>query len=333
MPLVIEGDQNSDWPKVQSLDVDLRGSRSAWRDRLRKMDPEEFRGYAVTPTGQKLAETYAWFIDTVSLIGRERGIVPTLPPAATVDDVPLAKTLTSAAQLRADGAPPVLADWTSPGIAFKNRSTGDGRALAGDITWAAPPLPLMAQLDDAHGSMPTMQSQMAGGITTLEWQGDSLAATGVLDDTDTGRATAEALSTGRFGVSIDLAVEEFEVVLSGMDDEGGLLLVADASAAEDAGLAGEDDTVLPFRVEDELFVVTKGVVRGATVVPFPAWADAGITITASGEEDAPTWVRPLHPQTLVITRRAKGTRLANDTSTVATVSTDGTLHYQGRTLQ
>jgi len=201
-------------------------------------------------------------------------------------------------------AAPVLAEWTSPGIAYLDTKTGDGRALSGEIDWRTPPLPLMAQLEDAHGSMPVMQSRMAGGINQLAIEGLAVPASGVLDDTETGRLALEALQTGRYGVSIDLAVSEAEYVLSNLDDDVSPIILA--SISEEHGLAESDDLVLPMSVDDELFVVTRGTIMGATIVPFAAFADARIVLTASGEDGYPEMIRLAPAPHLLVTARPAG---------------------------
>jgi hypothetical protein len=233
------------------------------------------------------------------------------------DTVEPMHTLTSAAAIRAAGTPPVLATWSSPGLAYLNTPTGDGRALTGDITWATLPLPLMAQLEDAHGSMPTMRSQMAGGIDHIALDGNAFPASGVLDDTEDGRAALSALETGRYGVSIDLAVEEWEMALDA-EAWGWLFGIEQEEAedpppanegpsmAKDAGLVPEDAIVFKETSEDELLVITKGRIRGATIVPFAAFEKARIVITASGEQGAPEMIRYTAPITLVITRAPAG---------------------------
>ncbi len=236
----------------------------------------------------------------------------------TVDTVnPIAAALTAAAEERATGAPPILATWASPGIAYLNQKTGDGRALTGDISWAALPLPLMAQLSDSHGGMPVMESHMAGGIDALALEGNAFPASGVIDDTEHGREALTALETGRYGVSIDLAVEEWEMALDA-EAWGWLFGIEQEDAedppppnegpseAKDAGLVKEDAIVFKESSDDELLVITKGRIRGATIVPFAAFEDARIEITASGEQGAPEMIRYTAPITLVVSRVPAG---------------------------
>lgn len=282
------------------------------------------------------------FYDEVVDEAGERVYSPPIGEPATVKPVNLdglKSVLLAAAGDRAE-APGVLAEWTSPGIAYLNQKTGDGRALTGEIGWRKLPLPLMFQPEDAHGSMPTMQSRMAGGINQLAIEGDAIPASGVLDDTETGVAAQAALATGRYGVSIDLGVDEAEYVLKdAANEDGGLLIIADGEAdgdaarsvAEENGLAGPDDLVLPMSVDDELFVVTRGTIMGATIVPFAAFADAKILLTASGEEGYPEMIR-LAPARYVTLVAMVGPRLMRgDGTVVASIGSDGTLHYHGRT--
>jgi hypothetical protein len=95
----------------------------------------------------------------------------------------------------------------------------------------------MFQPASAHGSVPTMQSVMAGGIDQLGVEDKAITASGTLDDSEHGAAAAAALATGRFGVSIDLAVHDWEEVynsdmFAGIDE---LFAAASGSTSLDLG--------------------------------------------------------------------------------------------------
>jgi hypothetical protein len=137
---------------------------------------------------------------------------------------------------------PSLAQWTSPGIAYLDTLTSDGRALTGEIDWRPPPLPLMFQPASAHGSVPTMQSVMAGGIDQLSIEDKAITASGSLDDSEHGQAAAAALATGRFGVSIDLAVHDWEEVYNKDMFAGLEELFASASGSTSLSLGARDES-------------------------------------------------------------------------------------------
>jgi hypothetical protein len=137
---------------------------------------------------------------------------------------------------------PSLAQWTSPGIAYLDTLTSDGRALTGEIDWRPPPLPLMFQPASAHGSVPTMQSVMAGGIDQLSIEDKAITASGSLDDSEHGAAAAAALATGRFGVSIDLAVHDWEEVYNKDMFAGLEELFASASGSTSLSLGARDES-------------------------------------------------------------------------------------------
>lgn len=343
--------------------------------------------------------------------------------ADTVEPMTIRDALRAAADARQDAAPPVLARWESPGIAFLDTLTSDGRALTGEIDWRQPPLPLMFQPDSAHGSIPTMTSRMVGGIDKLTTEGNAISASGSLDDTEAGAAAAAALQTGRFGVSIDLAVHDWEEVynkdmFAGLEElfasasgstslslgdrneswDGGSSMTEDdfakgyfwtdpegdaatkaayklpfasrsggtlhavwngvtaaaaaiqgarggvaipegdvagvkskieayytkaastydddsitppwasdseaetASASQDAGIAGEDDVVESYSIEDALFVVTRGTIMGATIAPFAAFSEARISLVSAAERI----VQVSQPQIITLTYQPRG---------------------------
>jgi hypothetical protein len=100
----------------------------------------------------------------------------------------------------------------------------------------------MFQPDSAHGSIPTMQSKMVGGIDKLTTEGNAISASGSLDDTEAGAAAAAALSTGRFGVSIDLAVHDWEEVYNKDMFAGLEELFASASGSTSLSLGDRNES-------------------------------------------------------------------------------------------
>lgn len=81
------------------------------------------------------------------------------------------------------------------------------------------------------------------------------------------------------GVSVDLAIREYE------------LRGANGQVADDPYDVGEDERII--------FAVTDASIMGATVCPFPAFADASIELLASGEDEPYTHARILMPFNLI----------------------------------
>lgn len=156
--------------------------------------------------------------------------------------------------------------------------TDDGRMLdpaeAGAIGWRECPLTLMAQFETAPGHD---GAKICGAIDQIEvgyaeagsWTGQGFVCEGHFDDaaggSDAGIEAARMCRTGMLtGVSVDLAVHEAEMRGpdgSPMSSEEGML---------DAMLGG-----------DAIMCVTRGSIMGATLTPFPAFAEATVEIVAS----------------------------------------------------
>lgn len=144
-------------------------------------------------------------------------------------------------------------------IAQEGVDTGDGRRIEqGALGWRALPLTLMAQLvtpgamDGGHAD-----AQVAGRIESIDRAGADIVAVGVFDSGAHGAETQRLVAEGTLrGISIDLAVNQAEVIPDP-------------------------------NVEDEMeayfmgtLLVLDGTILGATVVPFPAFENATIAITA-----------------------------------------------------
>lgn len=163
--------------------------------------------------------------------------------------------------------------------------TDDGRVLSpaepGAIGWRDLPLSLMAQFETADGHD---GARIVGRIETIEvvattagtWVGTAFVATGVFDDgpegSEDGRQAARLARDGTLtGVSIDLAVEEVEMRTT----ENEPIAPDDEEALMDAMFGGG------------IMAVTRGSIMGATITPFPAFAEAGVTLVASLDHVAP----------------------------------------------
>lgn len=154
--------------------------------------------------------------------------------------------------------------------------TDDGRILdpaeAGAITWRDLPLTLMAQFATAMGHDGAV---IAGRIDTIAegaaefgaWSGVGFNATGVFDDapgeagSDDGRRAARLSRDNMLrGVSVDLAADEVE------------LRTAENEAIED----DDEEAWLEAMFGGGLMAVVRGNILGATMTPFPAFAEANV---------------------------------------------------------
>jgi hypothetical protein len=150
--------------------------------------------------------------------------------------------------------------WTSPaGIAFAE-ATGDGRDFTG-VAWswrdpAASTLPLMFQDQTDMGHF---GARLAGHLTSLSQTGGTVHAEGRFYDSDTGRAARDLLLGGRsFGVSVDPGAVEAEWACLSEDDDGWCT--------------------------EELITFGAYEVIGLTMTPFPAFANAAISLAAGSAE-------------------------------------------------
>lgn len=179
----------------------------------------------------------------------------------------------------------VSAQWVSD-LAFEGVATSDGRYILADaLTWRDLPLTLGIMYDTPHADVIT-ESPVAGRIDSIakddgyDMDGEALPAgvtamRGHGEFDMAGHDGTEALrlvgdKTMR-GVSIDLAVDEW----TWRDPETGDLISPDDATEADMERA----------MFGELqYAVVKGTIMAATVCPTPAFADARIALTASGDK-------------------------------------------------
>lgn len=155
-----------------------------------------------------------------------------------------------------------LPAWESaPAIAFVGQPTSDRRQLEpGGESFRSFPQPLMLQTETAFGHDGAV---IAGRIDHAEVQGEHVVARGVFDSGDTGAEAHRLVSNQMItGVSVDLGEIEVETEILAMDDDGW--------------------------VTDWLDRFTSWEVMGATLTPWPAFADAAIKLAgeATEEDDA-----------------------------------------------
>lgn len=166
---------------------------------------------------------------------------------------------------------PGARQWTAV-LCLEGVPTGDGRMMAIDsIGWRELPLTLMAMMvtDEGHDGavvagrideidrMPAKAALSAGLLPDVEggYPADAIAVVGkgVFDDSFTGDEVMRLVGDKTLrGVSVDLAIDAQEVV--------------ELPPAEGAEFG------------DLLFIVIEGKIMGATVCPFPAFAEATIQV-------------------------------------------------------
>lgn len=147
-------------------------------------------------------------------------------------------------------APPNAERWTAL-LVPEGVETSDKREIQlGALFWRDPPLPLMLQTETDVGHM---GAELAGTISEITRDGSRISGSGPFDNSDAGRQAIQVLlDRDRYGLSVDLGEFEADQVCLKEDAEG--------------------DCV------DAKLIVTRGEIIGATMTPFPAFAEAYISL-------------------------------------------------------
>lgn len=155
-------------------------------------------------------------------------------------------------------------------LAFEDVDTSDGRRIApGALEWRTLPLTLMAQVETQPGHD---GARVAGRIDAISRDGSAIVGSGVFAGEFGLEVAALVESEVLRGVSVDMAVHEY---------------VIEPVETDDVEEAGEDADVLDLLLGPEgTFVVTRGELLGATLTPFPAFAEARLRVVGTTEEDA-----------------------------------------------
>ncbi len=182
--------------------------------------------------------------------------------------------LTAAVTITVDEAQAAPVAWRSD-LAFEGTATEDGRyILPGALSWRELPLTLMAMTVTSEGGhegafvagrIDTMAKENRDGMTAIV--GTGIFDTGGEQGSEVARLVAD--ETVR-GVSVDLAINDYAF----RDPETGEIIEPDEMDEADMERAyfGE----LQMAVRD-------ATIMAATVCPTPAFADARISVTASGQ--------------------------------------------------
>lgn len=167
--------------------------------------------------------------------------------------------------------------WESD-LAFENLATQDGRYMLPDcLSWRDPPLTLMAMVETTEGGH--LGAQVAGRMDSFSKRaapdiGEDVVAvrsSGIFDDEEYGAMIARMVEDEMLtGISVDLAIEDWAF----RDPETGEILEPDEMT--------DDQWEQAFFGELQ-FAVREAVILAATVCPTPAFAEAKISLTASGE--------------------------------------------------
>jgi 2'-5' RNA ligase len=153
--------------------------------------------------------------------------------------------------------------------------TDDGRFWAlGAISWREPPLTLLVLDENTEGGH--LGAVACGHIDQITKHGLSASAAmvvgaGAMDSGELGRDTARRVEEGTLaGISVDLAIRAFGV----RDPETGEIIPSEEM---------EEDEWTGLILGNLQFAGLDVVVGAATIVPFPAHAEARIAMLASGE--------------------------------------------------
>lgn len=162
--------------------------------------------------------------------------------------------------------------------------TDDGRVFAPEsLSWRELPLSLMAMTaTSAQGGHDG--AVLAGRIDRIWREGSVVKASGVFDGGEFGQEIARMVGDGTLrGLSVDTAIHTYEVGPRSdyFDADGNWRSEAPTRSEEDDPsladlLFGSDADA------ENIFVVTDAVIGMATVCPFPAFAQASISLVASG---------------------------------------------------
>lgn len=197
-------------------------------------------------------------------------------------------------------------------LAPEGKATDDGRIFApNSITWRTLPLSLMGMTETGPGGHEG--AELCGRIDEIERDEENglpfwIEGRGVFSDDESGRKIAD-LVENKFltGNSVDLAINTYKFCLaSDVVDEDGLW----KEGAEDAPEIDFFDMLMgTVDPADVMFVVTDAVIGMSTVCPFPAFADATISIAADGSEQRWTMFQGRFAQWTIV--HTEGIQLAH----------------------
>lgn len=205
-----------------------------------------------------------------------------MPPAAPVRSTP-----TPPVPGGAYAASTNLAPWEGV-LTVEGRESGDGRKFApNSLTWDAPPLPLMWQKETSHGGQSDV-SVRVGSVTSV-WRQPDPSGSGEtnlimgrgfidLDNPDGAEAHRRMMNKTLSGNSVDVdSVKDADVEL--------VYARPDELAGDQVGVTAEGDVVdipaVALFAAPELTVYHRGRIRGTTLVEYPAFTDARLSLSTN----------------------------------------------------
>jgi ribosomal protein L32 len=222
---------------------------------------------AMGPPGGKCPDCGADIPKEAASLASDLGVVPAADvrpdanPEAVVD---LPEQRTNASQTRWEGV-----------LVVEDTITEDGRYITpGATTWRELPLSLAAMVETQEGHTGAV---VCGRIDEIWREGNLIMGKGVFDESEFGMEIARQVDERVLrGNSVDLAVREFELAPRSDFDEAG----------HRTGETDSEGDPLEMLYADEkpVFVFLDCVIGMSTVCPFPAFADASISVTASALE-------------------------------------------------
>lgn len=181
-------------------------------------------------------------------------VAEVLTAAAAKQEAEMSETATE--------TPATAVRWRSV-LVLEDVQTDDGRLIdAGALDWRDLPLTLMAMTETSAGGHEG--AGVAGRIDAIRRSAPEVIGEGIFDGGELGMDIARLVGDKTLrGVSVDLAIREYEL------------------RNEDGSVLDEEDFFDPEATV--VFAITDASIMGATVCPFPAFADANIELLASGE--------------------------------------------------
>ncbi len=201
--------------------------------------------------GARIGALHATYAEALGFIGGMLAVGRDLASTLAEDD----------AEDQATGTGVLPETWVDVAGICMSQPTGDGRDFTG-CEWssrdpAVSLMPLMLQTTTEFGHMGAV---LAGFFETIEL-GDTPHASGRFYDSDAGRQLRDMLLDGRsFGVSVDPGRVSVEWICSAEDEDGWCI--------------------------EETASFTEYEIIGQTATPFPAFAEARITLGAAAAEPA-----------------------------------------------
>lgn len=244
--------------------------------RLHENDPKKKGKKSALAQAIEFARTHGGSVSPEDI---ER--IKAAPPdtAVELDVVGHVDEVTAAAKLK--DKTPTMAAWNGT-LCVEGVTTGDQREFAkNSLTWADPPIPLRWKKEDDHGGDHDV-TVAVGSITAIRRVANRIEGEGVFDlgsedGREAHRRMKEVDSFG--GISIDaddITEADIEFIWPEQEETGD----------------EEDDFLMMLFASPEKILFHAGRIRAATLVDIPAFVEAKIALTASGDVEIPEGLEP-----------------------------------------